>query len=251
LSISVVIPAFNEEHRIDAAVRAVMGKLEAIGEEFEIVCVDDGSRDGTADRVARWAARDPRVRLVRLPENTGKGAAVREGVLAARGDLVFFLDADLSTPPAAIEDALPHLKDGADVVIGSRNREGARVDRPQGAVRRSLGRGFLVLARAVADPKATDLTCGFKGFRRPAAEAIFKRTTLPGWAFDAETALIARRLGLVRREIPVHWRNDPDSRVRVAGAIAQSLLDLIRLAWRDARGFYRASQEERDAAQQR
>jgi dolichyl-phosphate beta-glucosyltransferase len=249
VEVTVLIPAFNEAARIARAVRESLAALESEGAPGEVLCVDDGSTDGTAHEVL--ALGDPRVRLLRLPVNRGKGAAVRAGVFAARGRIVFVLDADLSTPPQAMGAALPHLRDGVDVVFGSRHCAGARVLKPQGALRRSLGRGFLRLARRVADPGASDITCGFKGFRRAAAHAIFRHATVDGWAFDAETALIARRLELVRREVPVAWTNDPDSRVRVLSATLGSLLDLARIRLRDARGAYRTTPMERAAARDR
>lgn len=251
VEVTVLIPAYNEASRIGRAVRETLALLDSEGAGGEVLVVDDGSADGTAGIVADLAARDARVRLHRLPENRGKGAAVRSGVFEARGEIIFVIDADLSTPPSVIGDALPHLRNGADVVTGSRHREGAKVLRRQGILRRSLGKGFLTLARRIADPDATDITCGFKGFRRAAAAAIFRRATIDGWAFDAETALIARRLELARREVPVAWTNDPDSRVRMAGAVLRSLRDLVRIGWRDARGAYRSTREEREAARAR
>lgn len=251
VEVTVLIPAYNEANRIGRAVRESLALLETEGAGGEVLVVDDGSVDSTARLVADLAQKDPRVRLHRLPGNRGKGAAVRAGIFAARGEIVFVIDADLSTPTATISEALPHLRDGADVVTGSRHCPGARVVEPQGAVRRYLGKGFLILARRVADPAATDITCGFKGFRRTAAQAIFARSAIDGWAFDAETALIARRLGLVRREVPVVWTNDADSRVRIRGAVFRSFRDLVRIGWRDARGAYRASPEEREAARSR
>jgi dolichyl-phosphate beta-glucosyltransferase len=251
VEVTVLIPAFDEEKRIGRAVRESILLLEAEGARGEILVVDDGSGDATARIVEEVAASDPRVRLFRLPTNRGKGAAVRAGVFESRGEIVFVIDADLSTPLDTIGRALPHLRDGTDVVTGSRHCEGARVVERQGVVRRSLGKGFLAIARRVADPAATDITCGFKGFRRAAAVAIFRRTAIDGWAFDAETALIARRLNLVRREIPVEWTNDPDSRVRIRGAVLRSLRDLVRIGWRDARGAYDVSPEEREDARAR
>lgn len=233
--VSVVIPAWNEERRIARAVAAVADELVRVGLDFEIVGVDDGSTDATAAVLAR-CARDPRVRIARLAKHAGKGAAVREGVLSARGDFVFFIDADLSTPPSAIAAALALLQSGADVVRGSRHCAGARVVRRQGLPRRLLGHWFLVVARAIADPAASDLTCGFKGYRRAAALTIFGQCRLTGWAFDAETALIARRIGFVTRELPVEWTDDPDSRVRLPAAMLQSATGLLRLMVRDLRG---------------
>ena len=136
-------------------------------------------------------------------------------------------------------------------MAGSRNRDGAAIVVAQNRARRWLGRGFLALSRLLCDRSATDITCGFKGFRRPAAAAVFGRSRVDGWAFDAEIALIARRLGLVRRELPVAWRHDPDSRVRVLLAVPKSLLELLCIAWRDWRGKYAATPEERAAARSR
>jgi len=247
MEITALIPAFNEGRRIASALDLVVRTLEGLQVSFEVLCVDDGSTDDTAARVEAAAAADPRIRLLRLPRNGGKGAAVRAGVFDARGAVLFVLDADLSAPPALIGESLPHLRNGTDVVVGSRTCEGARVARRQGPVRRVLGRCFLGLARRIADPAATDITCGFKGFRREAARSIFGRARVDGWAFDAETALIVRRLGLARREVPVTWTNDPDSRVRVARAALRSLLDLGRIAWYDARGRYGPDPEDEDA----
>jgi dolichyl-phosphate beta-glucosyltransferase len=232
MDLSVVIPLWNEQRRIAAAIAAVAAEVQALGAEFEILCVDDGSSDATADLIDGCARRDPRIRLLRLQAHRGKGAAVRAGVLAARGQLVCFLDADLSVPARAIGQALPLLLAGADVVRGSRHCDGARVLRRQGAARRVFGRLFLALTRTWTDPSATDLTCGFKGYRRAAALAIFARCRLAGWAFDAEAAWVARRLGFVTRELPVEWTHDPDSRVRLPSAVLGSAVELARLALR-------------------
>jgi dolichyl-phosphate beta-glucosyltransferase len=235
MQISVVIPAFNEERRIASAIDAVTAEAEALGHGFEVICVDDGSSDATAGVVAQRALLDPRVRLLRMPVHRGKGAAVRAGVLDASGDLIFCLDADLSAPPQAIAAALPLLGRDADVVRGSRHCPGAKVLRRQGVLRRSLGRVFTALARNCADPEATDLTCGFKGYRRDAARAIFGHCRLAGWAFDAESAWVARRLGCRTREIPVQWTNDPDSRVRLPAALLESGAGLLWLWLRSLR----------------
>jgi dolichyl-phosphate beta-glucosyltransferase len=235
MQFSIVIPAFNEERRIVRAIDAVTAEVQGLSRDFEVICVDDGSDDGTATEIARRATLDGRVRLLRMPAHRGKGAAVRAGVLDARGELIFCLDADLSVPPPAIAAALPLLQQGADVVRGSRRCPGARVLRRQGLLRRGCGRVFAALARTCADPEATDLTCGFKGYRRAAAQAIFGRCRLSGWAFDAECAWLARRLGCRTHEIPVQWTNDPDSRVRLPAAMLESGASLLWLWYRSLR----------------
>jgi glycosyltransferase involved in cell wall biosynthesis len=237
--LSVVIPAFNEEVCLPENLAKACAALERGSEPFEIVVVDDGSKDATAAVVERAGRSDPRIRLVRLPVNRGKGAAVREGALQAQGDFVFFLDADLSTAPEEIERFLPPLRNGAPVVLGSRRMEGARILRRQSALREWMGKVFTRLARWLAAPGVSDFTCGFKGFSASAAREIFSRLTVERWAFDAEIVAIARARGIRVREIPVAWTNDPGTRVRMARDAVVSFLDLLRIARARLSGRYR------------
>ena len=228
--LSLVLPLFDEEARLGAALAELRTALLRSGRRGEIVAVDDGSRDGTAALLAAEAALDPRLRVVTLESNRGKGAAVREGVLAARGAFVVFLDADLSTDLEALPRLLARLEAGADVVYGSRRTSGAVVLARQSRVRELAGRVFSWLARRVADPRLCDFTCGFKGFRAAAARELFGPLRTQRWAFDAEVARRARRLGLAREELPVRWTQRGASKVRVASAAPGALLDLLRIA---------------------
>jgi dolichyl-phosphate beta-glucosyltransferase len=230
--LSVVIPAYNEEKVIAQTLEAVTGYFEQAHVPHEILVVDDGSTDRTAETVARLATRLP-VRLLRGPHR-GKGAAVKLGMLDARGGLVLFTDADLSTPIAEWEKFAPWLRDGYDVVIGSRKVGGAEIRVHQPWLRETLGKGFTWLTNLLLGTSASDITCGFKCFAAPAARRAFALQRLDGWGFDAEILFIARRLGLRIREVPVVWTDDAATKVRLGRDVAWSLLELLAVrvgAW--------------------
>lgn len=229
--LSLVLPLFDEEARVAGTLAELRAALARTGRDFEIVAVDDGSRDATAARLAAEAAGDARLRVLTFPRNRGKGAAVRAGVLAARGAYVVFLDADLSTDLEALPRLLERLESGADVVFGSRRVQGARVLARQPRGRELAGRVFSWLARRAADPHVRDFTCGFKGFRAAAARALFEPLATERWAFDAEIARRARRLALAREELAVRWTQRGASKVRVPSAALRSLVDLARVAF--------------------
>ena len=228
--LSLVLPLFDEEARVAGSLAELRAALARSGRRWEVLAVDDGSRDGTAARLAAEAAGDARLRVLTLARNRGKGAAVRAGVLAARGAYVVFLDADLSTDLEALPRLLERLEAGADVVYGSRRVAGALVLARQPRGRELAGRVFSWLARRAADPDVRDFTCGFKGFRADAARALFEPLSTERWAFDAEVARRARRLGLAREELAVRWTQRGASKVRVPSAAVRSLVDLARMA---------------------
>lgn len=235
MQLSVVIPAYNEARRIGLSLQRVWEHLEARcgAVDFEIIVVDDGSNDSTCAVVEEFAARAPEVKLIRLPHNRGKGAAVRTGMMAANGEAVLFSDADLSTPIEEAEKALKLLVEGNDVVIGSRALAGSRILVRQPRLRESLGRLFNLLLRVLLRIPFRDTQCGFKLFRREAAHAIFQRARIDGFAFDVEAILIAQQLGYVITEMPVRWLNDPESKVTLLRHPTQMLADL----WRIRRAF--------------
>ncbi|MFN0150986.1 MAG: dolichyl-phosphate beta-glucosyltransferase [bacterium] len=237
-SLSVVIPAFNEERRIGATLDRVVEYLAASAADFEVIVVDDGSSDRTTAVVRDRASRDARVRLVALGENHGKGEAVKRGVLAARGEWVIFSDADLSTPIEEAEKLLAKALDGFPVTIGSRTIRGANVEVHQPWYRELMGKTFNAFVRVVVLDGFVDTQCGFKCFRGDAARAIFERTRIKRFAFDVEALIVARRLGLAVAEVPIRWANEPHSRVAIFRDSTRMFLDLFRIRWFAMTGRY-------------
>lgn len=239
LRLTLLLPVYDESPRIEASLATLVSRAEEHGEPFEVLCVDDGSRDDSLARMRSFAARDRRVVVVACERNRGKGAAIREGFLRARGERVVFMDVDLSTDLDALEPVLAALDGGADVVLGSRHDHAARIERRQPVLRESLGRCFRRGVGAVFARGDFDFTCGFKGFRLAAARSIAERMTIERWTFDVEIVVIARALGLQVAQVPVVWRHEGASKVRVAHAVVTSLRDLVRIALRRAAGRYR------------
>ena len=213
---TVVVPAYNEAARISSTLDRLIADAPALG-ILEVIVVDDGSTDCTADLVSERSEIDaPRVRLVRLPENRGKGAAVRTGVVEAAGDYVIFLDADLSAPPTAIPRAVAAIEAGADIAIGTRVApDGVDARGTQPLRRRISGRAFALLQRVIVGLPYADTQCPFKLFTREAAASVYPRVQTSGWSFDVELLARARRLGLVVEEFPVEWRHVGGSHIRV------------------------------------
>lgn len=229
LYLSVVIPAFNEIHRIEATLTAVQHYLEGRDYSYEVIVVDDGSRDDTVARVEALAACWPALRVMRLPSNQGKGAAVRTGCLEATGERVLFMDADHSTRIESLEDFLPHLDGRFEVVTGVRTyQEG------ESRARRIVGLGFLMLAHLIVFRRAVvDSQCGFKCFTREAVQAIFPRTHINGGTIDVEIIYYAHRLDLPIYFQPVEWRNPPGSTISPLRCLVQDPIDMIRIRLRD------------------
>ncbi len=214
LKVSVVIPVYNECERITKTLRRLSGYLKRNNLDAEIIIVDDGSKDGTRDRVEEFGGIS-NLKLLRNQTNHGKGFAVRQGVLAAHGDYIFFTDADLSTPPHEIGRFLKiMLEEKADVLAGSRSMEGAKIKVKQPCLRRAIGRTFNGCVKWVTSLQISDTQCGFKAFRKDAAKEIFSRSKENGFTFDVEILLLARRLGLKTKEVPITWVNHPNSRIQ-------------------------------------
>ena len=228
--ISVVIPVYNEAACVPAHVEALRPLLQSLApDDWEIVLVDDGSADGTGAAIRKVAAADGRVRAETHAKNRGKGAAVRTGVLATRGSEVLFCDADMSTPPETLREFLTELRAGADVVIGNRKSQAARIERWQPPLRVWLGLGYTRLANALFGLHIADYTCGFKLFRGEHARRIFEATATERWSFDVEVLARASRAGLVIREIPVRWHHVEDTRVRVFRDVVRSFTELLAI----------------------
>jgi dolichyl-phosphate beta-glucosyltransferase len=226
----VVIPCYNEERRLPATLERVVDYLNGAGFDYEVLAVDDGSADGTAELVRRVSESNPRVRLLQYGANQGKGYAVRHGALEARGRWILFTDADLSTPIEELERFTPHLAQDWDVVIASRALPDSRLEVHQPWWRECVGRSMNFVIRVVSGLDFADTQCGFKLFSEAAARDIFPALTVRRWMFDVEVLVIARKLGYRVRELPVRWINSPDSRVR-ASHIVNVFRELLHIRW--------------------
>jgi dolichyl-phosphate beta-glucosyltransferase len=230
----VVIPAFNEAARLPGTLARIQAYLGARGAQSEILVVDDGSEDGTAEAARRA---DGNVAVLSHRPNRGKGFAVRRGMLAARGARRLVTDADLSTPIEELDRLWRRMDEGFDVVAGSRAAPGARVLVHQPWYRELSGRFFNRLVRALVLPGFRDTQCGFKLFSARAAEAAFAAARLDGFCFDVEVLYLARRRGLRVAEEGVIWRNDAATRVGLWSGL-RAFPDLVRIRWHSWRGSY-------------
>jgi dolichyl-phosphate beta-glucosyltransferase len=242
--VSVVLPAYNEAERLPGGLDRVIDYLRMQPYASEVIVTDDGSHDATPEivRARADAAHQPhnvRVRLLQHTRNQGKGAAIRTGMLAAEGDFVFFMDADLATPPEEIATLLGELERGADVASGSRiQTDGSDMRASQPFQRRLAGKAFTIVRKALRVlPDIDDTQCPMKGFTREAARQVFRRQRLRGWIFDAEVLYIARSLGYRIVEVPVRWRHVEGSRLRVRPQQAWEIVrDLLRLRFSRVEG---------------
>lgn len=223
--LSLVIPMYNEVGRMAPAFGVVRAYLDASGQPYEIIAVDDGSTDGTSEALAAL----PDVRAISYKPNRGKGYAVRQGMLASKGDLVAFSDVDLSAPIEELGKLMAAIESGADVAIGSRGLKGSQLGVHQPRFRELGGKSLNLVIQALAVPGIRDTQCGFKLFRGDVARRIFEQCILDGWGFDVEVLYLARRMGYQIAEVPVRWNHSADSRIRPLQAGLQVLKDLFRI----------------------
>jgi dolichyl-phosphate beta-glucosyltransferase len=229
VALSLVVPTYNEALRLPGTLERMRPLLDAAGELYEVIVVDDGSTDGTVEAARRLTADWPELDVVRLPVNAGKGAAVREGMLGARGAHRAFSDADLSTPLEELSGLRAHLRGDCQVAIASRGLPDADIQVRQPKRRELMGRTYNVLLRLLVLPDIRDFQCGLKVFTATAAEACFRPLRTMRFGFDAELLVRARRQGREIAEIPVRWRRVEASRVSARSDAARMLYDLLRL----------------------
>lgn len=229
--LSIIVPAYNEAERVPLTLLDIDKRLSEADFSYEILVVNDGSTDNTAEIVSKMAKTIPHLVLIDNKKNQGKGGAVRDGMLAAKGQYRIFTDADNSTSIDQFEPMLPFFKDGYEVVIGSRAVKGARLTPPQPFHRRILGRVSNLIIQAVNVPGIWDTQCGFKAFTAEAARRIFPLSRINGWGFDIELLALARSLGFRVREMPVHWVNDTASHVKLSAYLKVFIENVKIRAW--------------------
>jgi len=229
IALSVVVPAYNEEERIGSTLERMSEYLRENIPAYEIIVVDDGSADGTAEVVEGIGSKHGNIRLIRYPRNAGKGFAVRKGVLSSTGDLLLMSDADLSTPIEELERLLPFVREGFDVVIGSRGLPESDIVMRQPWYRERMGKTFNSLVHMLAVGGIHDTQCGFKLFRGDTAKTLFRKGLIDGFAFDVEILILAKKAGYRIKEVPIRWCNSPNSRVRLISDPAKMFMELLKI----------------------
>jgi dolichyl-phosphate beta-glucosyltransferase len=237
-TLSIIIPAYNESARIGRTLEQVSACVHERNWQAEVIVVNDGSRDDTAEIVRRIGARDPIVRLLENPVNRGKGYSVRNGMLHASGEIVMFTDADLSSPIEETERLLAAIRAGADIAIGSRWLDKGRQTKHQPWYRQMFGRCFNAVTRLVMGLPFADTQCGFKAFRREVAYTVFQLQRIERWGFDPELLFIALKRGYSVREVPVTWGHDERSRLSYLKDGIKMLEELVYIRWNAFTGVY-------------
>ncbi len=237
--LSVIIPAYNEAHRLPKTLKEIDKYLIRQSYDYEIIVVNDGSKDKTAKVVGKLFPEIKNLRLIDNKENHGKGYVVRQGMLEAKGDYRLFTDADNATSIEQVEKMWPEFKKGYEIVIGSRDIKGAVIAVPQAWYRRKLGDIFNLIVQIISGLWGIwDTQCGFKGFTRKAVEEIFPKCQIDRWSFDVEILVIAKKLKYKIKEIPITWINDPESKVKFKGMV-NMLLEILQIKWNAISGKYK------------
>ncbi len=229
--LSVIIPVYNEAKRIEKTLRSVNEYLSKQTYNYEVLIINDGSTDETSKIVSDFVLRASNFKLLDNSSNRGKGWIVKQGMLAAQGDIGLFMDADNSTTIDQFETFVPYFKEGYDMVIGSRRITGSVIAVRQPLYRDFLGGVFRLIVKIIVPLGVTDSQAGFKAFSQRAVQTIFPQQTIWRWAFDVELLALARRAGLRIKEAPIRWVNDSESKVKLKGMVAM-LSEVLTVRWR-------------------
>ena len=235
---SIVIPAYNESRRIKPTLRKVLAYVANQGWDAEVIVVNDGSLDNTADIVRGYAEQNPALRLIENPGNRGKGFSVRNGMLHARGEVMLFSDADLSAPIEESANLFQAISAGADVTLGSRWLQRELQIQPQSLHRQLFGRIFNLALRLALGLRFKDTQCGFKAFNRRAVDSIFPLQRIERWGFDPEILFLAEKRGLKVVEVPVRWAHEAGGSIHPVRDGLRMLFEVLKIRWYWMMGKY-------------
>ena len=238
VSYSVILPAYNESARIAGTLDRILAYAALHSWKVEVIVVNDGSSDDTAEIVREYAGKHPVLRLLENPGNRGKGYSVRSGMLDAKGDILLFSDADLSSPIEEADKLFAAIGEGADIAIGSRWVDRRLQIRRQPMHRRLMGRVFNLALRVILGLQFKDTQCGFKAFTRQSAQAIFPLQKIERWGFDPELLYLARKFGFAVREVPVAWSHREGTRIHPLRDGIRMFGELLRIRWYALKGNY-------------
>jgi dolichyl-phosphate beta-glucosyltransferase len=236
---SIIIPAYNEGARLGRTLDRVLAYVSDQRWDSEVIVVNDGSRDRTAELVREYAQRNPRLRLLENPGNHGKGYSVRNGMLNANGEILLFSDADLSSPIEEAPKLLAALQAGADIAIGSRWLRPELQTQRQSLLRQFYGRLFNLVLRILLGLNFKDTQCGFKAFTRRAAQSIFSRQRIERWGFDPELLYLSRKSGFKVVEVPVAWAHAEGTRISPLRDGMKMFGEILKVRWNAVTGKYR------------
>jgi len=238
--LSIIIPAYNEEKRIPLTLKKISEFLKTKDFLYEIIIIDDGSQDATSKIVEEFSKdKYNELRLIRLDKNYGKGFAVRKGILVSRGEYILFTDADLSTPIEELDKLLFFIKNGYDIVIGSRGLKQSQLIRRQVWYREKMGKIFNLLVRILILKGIKDTQCGFKIFKTEVAKKIFLKTKINRFAFDVEVLFIAKKFNYKIKEVAITWKNRYASKVHIIKDSIIMLMDILRIFIYNLLGHYK------------
>ncbi len=229
MNLSVVIPAFNEEKRIEASLIKIYNYLRKHNHDFEIIVIDDGSNDNTINLLKDYSKKITNLLILKNKSNKGKGYSIKKGILKSKGEIVIFTDADLSTPIEEMDKLTNWLNNGYQIAIGSRALPGSEIKRYSTWYRQLMGKIFNKIIRLILNLDYHDTQCGFKCFQRDAAQKIFKSLKISRFSFDVEILFIAKQLGLKVKEVPVCWYNSPESKVQLLKDSSMMFWDVLRI----------------------
>lgn len=238
IKLSVIVPCYNEEKRFNTGFDHYFTFLQKQKYVWELIFVNDGSKDKTLDLIKKNSTKSPNIKIVTYQKNHGKGYAICEGVKNAKGKYILFTDLDHSVPVETINSFFSYFERGFDAVIGSRRVKGAKLLVRQPKLREYLGRGFTLLVRILVDFNIKDATCGFKAFENKVAKKLFAKITIYDWAFDAEILYLCKKLKIKYAQAPVQWSDVGGSQVRLNKDILRSFVGLVKIRLNDMNGKY-------------